>query len=529
MSTSPAFKPIPEPTRKIRVNPGQSIQTALVNLKEGEAIELEAGGTYVQPITTLVHPFEKHVQFISSNPEFLPEEGERFNPSVHIAPIILSPQTNLPALFTTLASHHYIFSGIDFGAEPGKAIDELIRFGANSDQKTLESVPHNLILDRCRIQGHKSNITSKRGISLNSSKTTIQNCHISNFHISGHDSQAICGWNGPGDFDILNNYIEGAGENLMIGGSQTFIPGLVPTNINILWNDFVKPLSWRVGDPSYDGIRRSIKNHLELKTGRRVHIEANRFKNCWMDAQNGVAIVFKTSNESSGQAYSITEEVDFINNIVEGAAGGVDILGRQDPDTDKTNRIRIANTLFLDINGPKWGSSGMGRLFQILGGPRDIIINHCTAFQSNHAVVLDGEPSSGFTYANNITPHNDYGIFGSGKGPGKLALDYYFPGSLVKRNILAGGLSRLYPSDNFFPASLDEVGFVSRQSGDFRLHSTSPFKNQATDGSDVGVNFDELERAFILPVINPPVPPINPDIERLIELHREMGDIINRL
>ena len=528
MSTSSiSFKPIPEPTRKIRVNPGQSIHNAITNLKEGEAIELETGGTYLERISIHQHNSNKPFQIISSNLGLLPKVGERFDPIKHVAAKVHTPSNSIPALDTQPGAHNWIISGIEFGASGGKTIDELIKLGrGNSEQSTLESVPHNLLLDRCYVRGQKSSLTSKRGIALNSSKTTIQNCYISDFHGNGFDTQAICGWNGPGDYDILNNYIEGAGENVMIGGAQTFISGLVPTNINFFWNDFVKPLSWRVGDPSYDGVRRSVKNSFELKTGRKVRIEGNRFKNCWVDGQTGVAIVLKSSNQGSGQTWSITEEVEFINNIVEGAAGGVHIIGRDDPDIEKTNRIKVANTLFLDINGPKWGSAGMGRLFQAIGGPKDIVIDHCTGFQSNHILVLDGEPSTGLQYTNNITPHNEYGIFGSGEGTGKSALDYFYPGNDVRRNILVGGSPRVYPSDNQFPNAMNGIEFINFANGDFRLAPTSPYRNFGTDGKDLGVDFAQLAQAFELPVSTPP---INSDLQRLIELHREMGEIITRL
>src|SRR5690606_23447694 len=93
----------------------------------------------------------------------------------------------------------------------------------------------------------------------------------------GNDSQAIAGWNGPGPFKIVNNYLEGAGENIMFGGATPRIEGLVPADIVIRGNHFHKPLRWRIGDPSYEGIPWSVKNLFELKNARRVVIDGNIF------------------------------------------------------------------------------------------------------------------------------------------------------------------------------------------------------------------------------------------------------------
>jgi hypothetical protein len=47
---------------------------------------------------------------------------------------------------------------------------------------------------------------------------------------------------------------------------------------------------------------------------------------------------------------------------------------------------------------------------------------------------------------------------------------------IVRRNVLVGGPAASYPTDNFFPPSLDGVGFVERQRGDYRLAPSSAFK-----------------------------------------------------
>ena len=63
--------------------------------------------------------------------------------------------------------------------------------------------------------------------------------------------------------------------------------------------------------------------------------------------------------------------------------------------------------------------------------------------------------------------------------------------------MIAGGNAGQYPPDNFFPASLDEVGFVDRGRGDYRLAASSRFRSAGTDSRDPGVDFDALARGHV--------------------------------
>jgi hypothetical protein len=76
-------------------------------------------------------------------------------------------------------------------------------------------------------------------------------------------------------FRTVNNYLEGAGENLMFGGADPSIPDLVPSDIEIRGNPFFKPLSWKIGHLTYAGRPWSVKNIFELKNARRVLAEGN--------------------------------------------------------------------------------------------------------------------------------------------------------------------------------------------------------------------------------------------------------------
>jgi hypothetical protein len=51
-----------------------------------------------------------------------------------------------------------------------------------------------------------------------------------------------------------------------------------------------------------------------------------------------------------------------------------------------------------------------------------------------------------------------------------------------------------HPQSSFYPTTMADAGFTVGSNGDYRLSPSSPYKGRATDGTDPGVNFDELNR-----------------------------------
>src|SRR5205814_6471454 len=208
--------------------------------------------------------------------------------------------------------------------------------------------------------------------------------YFSDFKEVGADSQAIAGWNGLGPFAIVNNYLEGAGENLLFGGADPSVKNLVPADIEIRQNHFAKPLTWKTQ-------QWSVKNLLELKNAHRVLIAGNTFENNWQQAQNGFAILFTPRNQDGGAPWSMVQDVTFINNVVRHTGSAVNIMGSDDNQpSDHTRRILVRNNLFEDVDGARWG--GSGRLFQLLSGTADVVIDHNTAFQTGDFITAEGPP-----------------------------------------------------------------------------------------------------------------------------------------
>ena len=412
---------------------------------------------------------------------------------------IITPNAD-PAIDIRPRTHDVTIKGLDISA--AGFVNSVVRIGSQgTEQDTLDEVPFNITLDGVKVHGSPTD-DSQNGIILNGANVTVINSRVYEIHFRGIESHAIIEWNGPGPFRLVNNYIEGSGINTMFGGAPPSIPGLVASDIEVRNNRFFKPMSWYINDPSYAGFHWSVKNLFELKNARRVVVEGNVFENNWTDAQAGWAIQFTPRPSDSG-SWAVVEDVQFINNIIRNSGQGVNVLGADQepaPTDTRLRRVRIANNVFENINGPQFGSSG--NFLTITNKTDSVTIEHNTAFHTGNVISSDYAPSTNFIYRDNITRHNDYGIFGSGHSIGNDSISYYFPGSVITGNLIAkevnapSNIESIYPSGNYFPASLDAVGFVDRNGGNYRLGSNSPYKGVSSGGTDPGCNIDALNAAL---------------------------------
>jgi hypothetical protein len=473
----------------------RAFQEALDSARAGDVIAIEPGtsvvGNFVLPRKqgdgwTVIRS--------AAADDKLPAPGTRAGPAnASVMPRLVTPNAD-PVIRTAAGAHHFRFIAVEFTTLPGWAINYgLVLLGDSGSQKTIDSVPHDLVLDRCYLHGN-STVNLRRGVALNSGSTSIIDSYIGEVHEAGADAQAICGWNGPGPFKIVNNYLEASGENVMFGGADPSIQGLVPSDIEFRRNHCSKPLLWMPGDPSYAGKHWSVKNILELKNARRVLIEGNLFENNWVDAQSGFAVLLTVRNQDGAAPWSVVEDVAFRNNIVRHSAGAISILGHDDNHpSEQVKRVLIENNLFEDIGAKRWGNNG--RFLQI-ADTLAVTIDHNTALHTGNIITAYGAPSKEFVFTNNITPHNEYGVMGDGSSVGNTTLARYFPGHVFKKNVIAGGRSALYPADNFFPAGIDDVAFANPAAENYALGGSSPYKNSGTDGKNIGCDASALKAAF---------------------------------
>jgi hypothetical protein len=388
-----------------------------------------------------------------------------------------------PVIKTAAGSHHYRLVGLDIStAKADVLVYDLIRIG-EARQASAE-VPHDIVIDRSWIHGFDTQEV-QRGVSLNGSEITISNSYISEIHGRGYDTQAICGWNGPGPFHIINNYLEAAGENILFGGADPSIANLVPSNIEIRRNYLFKPLRWKMKDPSYAGIHWSVKNLLEIKMGRNIVIDGNVMENSWGDAQIGYAVLFTVRNQDGKAPWATIENVVFTNNTVKNSEQGFQLLGSDNLNvSQRASGLQITNNLF----------TGISNRFLTMTAYSKVTLSHNTHFQNGNIMSLYGEPSTGFVYTDNITNRaaNGYGIFGDSVGEGKAALARYVPGNTFTKNVISGASASSYPPDNFYPANIEDIGFQDYPGGNYRLSPKSKFKNAASSKTDPGCQLDRF-------------------------------------
>jgi hypothetical protein len=239
-----ALCPQPASAGTRTVRRGDNLQTILNSAVPGDILLLEAGAEFVGNFVLPVKAGTDPIVMRSALHDQLPVSGQRIKPQ-HAALLarLRSPNTS-PALRTAPGAHHWQLQYLEFAANQG-GYGDLIQLGdGSSAQNTIDKVPHDLVLSHLYIHGDPL-LGQKRCVSLNAATVTIRDSHISDCKGVGQDTQAICGWNGPGPYVIENNYLEGAGENVMFGGADPSIPDLVPGDITFRHNHVSRPMSWR--------------------------------------------------------------------------------------------------------------------------------------------------------------------------------------------------------------------------------------------------------------------------------------------
>ena len=465
------------------------LQQAINAAQPGTEIRLQSGHTYVGSFTLPQKTGAGWIVIRTNVADALqPDADQRIAPSY--APVLANVQAPVnTSAFTFLSgAHHYYLMGLEVSTQ-GYVYD-IIRAG-DGTQTSVTDLPHDLVFDRLFVHGDAL-LGTKRGIALNSASTAVINCHISDCKVVGQDAQAVAGWNGPGPFKLVNNFLEGSGENVMFGGANPAIQDLVPSDIEIRNNHFFKPLSWKIGHPTYAGTAWCVKNLFELKNAQRVLVEGNILENNWAHCQAGLAIVFTPRTQSGASMWSRVTDVTWRYNILKGSDGGYNLSGHDDqlPNPVST-RILIEHNLAYAI-------SDVNKMYQFLNGVEHLTIRHNTSLNAGTTTSADGAPEVAMTFADNICGYGSYGVCGTGAGCGNACINMYFPGSDFTHNVLVGtaggntGNPSQYPPFHWFPNQPSAVGFVDLANNDYALLPTSAYAGAATDGTDIGADMDSL-------------------------------------
>ncbi len=458
----------------ITVKAGGDVQAAIDKARPGDTIVLEAGATFRGALKLPNKPGSEYITIRSSAQEAqLPASGERIDPARHAAvlPKIISTTPGEAAVTALSGAHHYRFIAIEFGPTP-QGVGNIIALGT-TEEKTVAELPHHFEFDRVYVHGSQAE-GQRRGISLNGRQIRVANSYFAEIKRRGDESQALAGWAGDGPFEIVNNYIEAAGEGVLFGGASGSLK-LIPADIIVRGNHFNKPLQWR--NDSW-----VVKNHFELKNARRVKVENNLMTNNWAKGQDGTAVLF-TVREDIGPTATI-EDVEFTGNLVRGAGGAINVSGSEG---SGGHRLVIRNNVFDDINSEKWGGDGQ---FMKITNWKGLVIENNTILQTGVITNAYDAPVTGFVFRNNIVAQNAYGFAGADHAPGQDSLDTFFPQSIVSNNAIIGGDANYLKTRNMYPASIKQLRPTNPASGDYRPLADSPLKKAGAGGADIGANLD---------------------------------------
>ncbi len=476
--------------RTINVSTGAALQTAIDTSRFGDHIVLQPGVTYVGPFTLKTKTGNGWIT-IRSGSTSLPIAGVRVRPSdAAKLPKLIAASSASPVIQTQAGAYNYRLVGIEIStAATASTAGTLVALGTTT-QTSLAQMPRNLVFDRVYVHG-TTTLSFQRCIALNSGATAIVDSWISDCHGKGFDSQAIGGWNGSGPYKIVNNYLEGAGENVMFGGSDPQISGVVPSDIEFRHNHVFKPASWQ-------GVW-SVKNNLELKLGIRVLIEGNIFENNWVDAQSGFSVLFKSVNQAGGAPWSETRDVTFRYNIIRNVPHAINLAAKPEPYTAvPMTKVLIAHNTFEHIGS---GSYAGGRLWQS-ADVSDLTFANNTGFGLTQGLILLGtNVASRLAVENNVFGTSqqyfgswDFALSGDNAGRGTSALTKFYGTSWTfQRNVIPGYTASTFPANNVWVALPSQIGFVSFPS-DLSLSGSSPFRTAGTNSTLPGADFPTLRQ-----------------------------------
>lgn len=523
-----------------KVNTSTDLNETLAKSSCGDTIQLQAGAIFAGNIVLPAKNCDDEHWIIlrtSALDSALPPEHTRMMPCYAAVPSLpgrpawhcastanVLPKIELsgsggsgPLLFSP-GANHYRLIGLEITALSNAY--NLVEFLGPADH---------VIFDRVWMHGTAQG-DAARGILLGQSRhVAVVDSFFSDFHCvakSGTcgDSQAIAGGvgDGPmGPYKIVNNFLEASGENIMFGGGRGTA---VPQDIEVRHNRMFKPSIWMKGQPEFVGGRDGnpfiVKNLFELKNAQRVLLEGNIMENTWGGfTQAGFGIVLTPRNPGGCAPCQVTD-VTIRDNLVRHVGSGLQVANALSGSGAALDgqRYSIHDVVIDDIDGPKYG--GTGELAQISVNPgapllQNVKLDHITAFPA-HGLFVIGDfiatsgPINNFIFTNSIVTAGADPVWSTGGGPANCAFHddprTTFQSCFVSSTIAANAIldpppaygPGNWPANNYFPKSTRAIKFADYNSGnggDYRLLPSSPYKDKATDGKDLGADVDAIQAA----------------------------------
>jgi hypothetical protein len=376
-----------------------------------------------------------------------------------------------------------------------------IRLGTtNNSQNTLASVPEYFVMDRMKLHGNPAT-GGRRGASIQTGYTKFTNSEIKHIFGAGIETHGIHFGNGPGPYFIADNLIEAAAINILAGGLDPPIIGMVPENIIVTRNTIRKDPVWQLDA----GI--TVKNLIEWKTARHVVVSYNDFENMWASAAapRGLSSWNKSVDQVVSGTYDCTlcevRDVLYTHNRWLKVGGGPQVTSVGEGTPIPMSNIRFVHN-FFEIDATLWttqNQGGAGTFMLTLQGTHgaefrnNTIINVTPsttfAFIENNQpwCSASGCPNNGFVFQNNIFTMNGKSGESYQWHPGKGTLfSTQFPDYVWNGNIYEYTGTNNYPAGNF-PLTAGQLVSVAKYNHTTRLlDNDSPYKNAGVGGVDPG-------------------------------------------
>lgn len=392
---------------------------------------------------------------------------------------------NVGAFNTETTSHHYKLRGLILQANTQQ--NEIVRLGNPSTEDTEAKQSHHFVIQHCIIEPTSENsVNISNGIVYNANDVSIIDSRIEPLSFSGLESHGVLVYSAAGRLVVDNNYFGGASSDFFIGGAASSVRGMVPKDIEVRENHLTRPLVWQPSHPSWDGRSRNGKNAWELKTGSYIVSRGNKLENVWTDGQQGIAAFIQATCDAGNWAQA--NYVDFSYSWFYNVNQGIEFRSSEFMAIPQARKAWFTHNLL----------EALGTRAYLFLTAWEVRMNHNTALTvSSVSAIMDAQMRGpGFMYENGIAYEGEFGWFGSGSSTGTASLNLYLPGHIFRDSLQVGGSSGSYGSPVSgmqFPANQAAVGFTNAASGVWSLGASSTFKNDANDGTDPGVNWNDLQ------------------------------------
>ncbi len=311
------------------------------------------------------------------------------------------------------------------------------------------------------------------------------------------------------------------------------VPGMlsgsvVPRGVNLLGNWFNTPLVWK------DTAKDARKNLLEFKIGRDIVVTGNLLTNSWFKAQTGGGILLTPLNQYGGEYSSQIANVTLSYNRIQNATVCLVVLGTTSFDnffTPRTDGVAVSHMSCENMDSVEWGAVpspdylpgidvGVGGHTPFRQFPKNVTFDHiyldhqtgqasirATSDAGSAGAVAATLKLEGFQIKNSIIRNpatlafydsNEYQPHNSGVDSWNAVVS----GGLCQNNSWAQESSSQWTfcTGSNFPTTnaIQDAALVNYAGGNFRVDqgcgspSATCYDNAATDGSDLGPNWDTL-------------------------------------